>query len=107
MRCFEHVTIDWKMAKRRTKKDKIIAQLRRQVHNKVPFSDSSVSVVEQISKNQPSPKIKINQESNSLKPGYSSLFSYDPAFIRKDLVRTLIWASLAFGIEIGLYFLQR
>lgn len=89
------------MAKRRTRKDKIIAQLRRQVGNKTsPTPGESESKQKAIQQKQ----IRSNE---ALRQDFVSLFSYDPTFIRKDLVRTVIWASVAFGIEIGLYLLWR
>lgn len=90
------------MTRRRTKKDKIIAQLRRQVNNKASVVDLTTSVDEESSEDREKPRVKVNK-SPSLQKSSSSLFSYDPAFIRKDLIRTVILASIAFGIEIGLY----
>ncbi len=98
-------TIGFVMARRRTKKDKIIAQLRRQVHQTSPISKSYALTetslpVEQIS-SRPSTSMGKTPDT------FLSLFSYDPTFIKKDLFRTAILTILAFSIEFGLYFWRR
>jgi hypothetical protein len=95
------------MAKRRTKKDKIIAQLRREVRTRVPTADLTTLKAEESDNLQVEAKqAKVTKSSSAAKESYS-LFSYDPMLIRKDLLRTLVWASIAFLIEIGLYIMWR
>jgi hypothetical protein len=97
------------MAKRRTKKDKIIAQLRRQVKTKTKeaLSKPAVSAVEESAVNRVETQQEKGMETSTGRQESYSLFSYDPALIRRDLLRTLLWASVAFGIEIGLYIIWR
>ncbi|OGY18010.1 MAG: hypothetical protein A3F04_01930 [Candidatus Chisholmbacteria bacterium RIFCSPHIGHO2_12_FULL_49_9] len=95
------------MAGRRTKKDKIIAQLRRQVQHTEPPSEAEYSlpgVSQKVSPPLVSPSLPV---SSGVSGDFLSLFSYDPAFIRKDLVRTSILTLLAFSTEFGLYFWLR
>jgi hypothetical protein len=98
-----------KMTKRRTKKDKIIAQLRRQLktNNKDTFPRPDVLAVEESVVDRVETQQEKDIESYTARQESYSLFSYDSALIRKDLLRTLLWASVAFGIEIGLYIIWR
>lgn len=89
------------MAKRRTRRDKIIASLRRQIRqgDKSDVATSSLLVDSPQKTQVPGQMPNLADE--------ASLFNYDQALIRKDLTRTLIWAGMAFGLELGLYFLLR
>jgi hypothetical protein len=88
------------MSKRRTKKDKIIAQLRRQVTTPSESIQSDASAEEykytpeKILKKE-NLQIKKNQDYDS-----ASLFSYDPSLIKADILRTVIFSAIAFSIEI-------
>ncbi len=90
------------MAKRRTKKDKIIAQLRREVTNRKQNAEVEYSL-EGASKDDSK-----TSSGKTLKKIYSktydlgSLFSYDSRLIRSDLVKTSILSLIAFAIIIGL-----
>ncbi len=100
-------TIGVVMAGRRTKKDKIIAALRRQVQHTEPPSEAEYSlpgVSQEVSPPLASSSLPV---SAGVSGDFLSLFSYDPAFIRKDLVRTSILTLLAFSTEFVLYFWLR
>lgn len=92
------------MAKRRTKKDKIIAQLRREVQTNSLDSETVYSYDMSFSKKKTSKSRKIS-ESNATR--LSKLFSYNPNLIRKDLVRTVFLSTLALAIELGLFLYLR
>lgn len=102
----QHDTISSTMAKRRTKKDKLIAQLRRQVNQQQYETPEDVFSYEPEMKKGKRKQKRIEElkKSNS---AISSLFSYDPTLIRKDLLRTVVLSALAFAIEFGLYFIWR
>ena len=91
---------------RRTKKDKLIAQLRRQVQ--LGGSDPEPSYSLPVSANKPrdfaTPSLSVSTDTAG---DFLSLFSYDPAFIKKDLIRTAILTVLAFFVEFGLYYWLR
>lgn len=91
------------MARRRTRKDKIIAQLRRQVSPTMGEVDSAADLVEV--SYSPEKKISKKKSSGQVKQtdDLVSLFSYDPALIRKDLLRTAIFSIIAFIVLIFLY----
>jgi len=94
------------MARRRTKKDKIIAQLRRQVQNSDQTSEATYS----LSELPASPSSISSLPSSSMgkdQDTFLSLFAYDPAFIQKDLLRTAALTFIAFTIEFCLYFWLR
>ena len=93
------------MGQRRTRKDKIIAQLRRKVRN-VPALNNTTEF-EPISVGVPAPQKASEPKPTPSLQGFLSLFSYDPLLIRKDLLKTLRWAFFAFLLEIGLYFFLR
>ena len=93
------------MGQRRTRKDKIIAQLRRKVRS-VPALSDTVEI-ESMSVGMPEPQQASEPKPTPSLQGFLSLFSYDPLLIRKDLLKTLRWAFLAFMLEIGLYFFLR
>ncbi|MCH7951279.1 hypothetical protein IH980_00890 [Patescibacteria group bacterium] len=95
------------MAKWRTRKDKIIAQLRRQAREQSSKRTSASSRTRSSSRDQFLAQQRKTLRSDSSQTDFLSLFSYDPRLIRKDLVRTAIWASMAFSVEIGLYFFLR
>ncbi len=92
------------MAKRRTKKDKIIAQLRREVQTSSLDSESVYSYDKSFSKKKTSKSQKISENKTTR---LSKLFSYNPDLIRKDLVRTVFLSILALAIELGLFFYLR
>ena len=92
------------MARRRTRKDKIIAQLRRQV-SPSKETDNSSSNSEEITYNfEKIPQEIKSPDRSEENEDKASLFSYDPSLIRKDLLKTAIFAAIAFSIEIFLYF---
>ena len=95
--------IGFTMARRRTRKDKIIAQLRRQVDHQQTDEDIELSYKlssDKTVQKKPQPTTKINKASSDS----SSLFSYNPKLIKKDLLRTAFLVIFAFFIEIGLFF---
>lgn len=92
------------MAKRRTKKDKIIAQLRREVQTNSYDSESVYSFDKSFSNKKTSKSQKFSENKSTR---LSKLFSYDPNLIRKDLVRTVFLSILALMIELGLFLYLR
>lgn len=93
------------MAKRRTKKNKIIAQLRRQMVSKVKQETQETYQYRPAQAKHP---FKVNPTSmKQSRETFDSLFAYDPKLIRKDLLRTVLFACLAFAIEFGIYFYLR
>lgn len=76
------------MARRRTRKDKIISDLRRRVQTETRTDERPT-------------------DSRSLPEAEEAPLSYDPSLIRKDLTRTALWAVGAFAVEILLYFFLR
>jgi len=88
------------MAKRRTKKDKIIAKLRRQAQSNIIPKTQKLSYPSAKISNKSAQKIQHNKkEEKSL----DDLFFYDPQLIRKDLLRTVMLVAFIFIIEFGLY----
>lgn len=92
------------MGKRRTRKDKIIAQLRRKV-GKAGNPDSPETV--NFSYPKPDQKIiktkaKFSDAPVKYADDYATLFSYDPKLINKDLLKTSVISILFFALEFGL-----
>lgn len=93
--------------KRKTRQEKIILQLKRELARQKAKPVS------------PSKKVKPRQEAISLEPKIEpkkkvkekksdiSILSYDPKLIRKDLVKTLILTLIALSFELVLYFKLR
>ena len=89
----ECVTICPAMGNRRTRKEKIIAQLRRAIRENPPLPEVSQDrgfVLESLTREPTAPATQGN---------LSPLLSYDPSLLRKDLLRTLLLSVLSFGIE--------
>ena len=89
--------------KRKTRQEKIILQLKRELARQEPQS-SSASIEPEPRQGSKSPKLKpkakkIIQEKKS----NDSIFSYDPRLIRKDLLKTLILTLIAFSLQFVLY----
>jgi len=77
--------------KRRTKKQKVIAQMRRKRGNDRKVS---LEIVE---------KKSINLKKKIKKISTSEFFSYDPKLIVDDLKRTIIMSLVILGVELGLW----
>lgn len=89
------------MAKRRTKKDKIIARLRRQA--KIRKKSQELKKQRKAPKTGSANLKKTKKRTAKEADVPSDLFSYNPKLIARDLKRTLFWSLIAFAIEIGLY----
>lgn len=93
--------------KRKTRQDKIISKLKRELNQKQafrePFEPENTSRQEAISSRPAKAKIiKVSNVKND-----NSVFSYDTAYIRRDLIRSLLLATAVIGAEIMLYFRLR
>ena len=93
--------------KRKTRQEKIILQLKRELAKKsqVPTSISTKSKPSQEAISKP-PKI----EPEEVRPGKKtdvSVFSFDPRLIRRDLIKTLILSLAVISLEFMLYLALR
>jgi hypothetical protein len=93
--------------KRKTRREKIITQLRRELERQkektvTPTTKSPVRQ-EAIS---PQPQIE-PQQARPEKKADVSIFFYDPRLVKKDLAKTLILALVAISLEVMLYFYLR
>jgi hypothetical protein len=81
--------------KRKTRQEKIILQLKRELKKSTKFkpSQEAKSVEPQLK-----PKKELSQ-----KKTVNSAFSYDPSLIKKDLTKTLILALIVISFELMLY----
>jgi len=81
--------------KRKTRQDKIILQLKRELAKtaKSKPSQEAKSVEPQLKPKEKTPQKKT----------FNSAFSYNPSLIKKDLIKTLILALLVIGLELVLY----
>jgi len=93
--------------KRKTKQEKIILQLKRELAKKtqVPASSGIKSQPRQEAV-FPTPKIKAKKASLTEKPVVSVL-SYDPKLIKRDLTKTLILSLAVVSLELMLYLALR
>ena len=89
--------------KRRTRAQKIIAQLRRQLQTKPTAVPRAPSIL----KDLPDLPAEVPSDSRGTKVGHPSetpkLYSFDPALIKKDLLKTF-YLSGFFFIVIGLIY---
>lgn len=89
------------MARRRTRKDKTIARLRRLIEDQERPESEPLRVTSS------PPPVDTSYETASRQSDTTeevrSLFPYDLALLRKDLVRTGILSVLAFSIEVVLF----
>ncbi len=93
--------------KRKTKREKIIIQLRRELarqkqktitpSTKSEVSQEAISKQVQIKPKKPKP----------IKKADISIFFYDPRLVKRDLAKTLILASIAISLEVVLYLYLR
>lgn len=84
------------MSKRRkTKREKIILQLKRQVSEGTKFKPSQEAKFSQA-------KIEIEPKPVIKKPDIAT-FSYNPKLIKKDIFKTLILTAIIISLEIVLY----
>jgi len=97
---------------KKTKKEKIIADLRRQLiqNNQSKISLSSLNSEEKITEKKEEPKQELNinfTASTQISPPSQtqSLYIYPVQLIRKDLTKTLLLCILAISLELALYFL--
>ena len=97
--------------KRRTKSDKIIAQLRRQLDQSQPRSEQDTPVPTSAPRpshtKQPeafSYSEVVQKKKNVTHEKTRIELPYDTKLIRKDLRKTLILSTLAFSLELVLYF---
>lgn len=93
--------------KRKTRKEKIILQLKRELAKeraKIPSPSKKVEARQEAI--SPESKIKPQRKLKE-KNADISILSYDPRLIRKDLLKTLILTSIAISLELVLYFRLR
>lgn len=89
--------------KRKTRKEKIILQLKRELaRQKAKTVSPSTEIEARQEAISTEPKIKPQRQSKREKPDIS-IFSYDPKLIRKDLVKTFILTAIAISLEFVLY----
>jgi hypothetical protein len=93
--------------KRKTRQQKIILQLKRQLGQQKPYFPNPKTVLE--TKLKPSqeaislqPQIKAKKESEE-KISDVSVLSYDLKLVKKDLFKTLILTTIVVSLEIVLY----
>jgi hypothetical protein len=93
--------------KRKTRREKIITQLRRELkrQKQKTLVSSTKSKVSQgaIPKK---PKIEPSKPKQPKKAD-NSIFFYDPRLVRKDLAKTLTLATVAISLEVMLYLYLR
>ena len=76
--------------KRRTKQQKIIAKLKRQLQEKAKLKTAKVE--------KTAKAVKINKETVKVKiPAKEVFFSYSPKLIKKDLMKTIVLSLLFLG----------
>lgn len=93
--------------KRKTRREKIIIQLRRELERqkgKTAVSSTEIKSRQEAIPKQPQPEPK---ETKLAKKADISIFLYDPRLIKKDLAKTLILAGIAISLEVVLYFYLR
>jgi len=89
--------------KRKTRQEKIILQLKRELaRQKAKPVSPSMKIKARQEAISIEPKIKLQKQSKEKKSDISVL-SYDPKLIRKDLVKTLILTAIAISLELMLY----
>jgi len=93
--------------KRKTRQEKIILQLKRQLGQRKPYSSKSETVLETEPKTsqeaistQPQIKAKRNLDE---KISDVSVLSYDLKLVKRDLFKTLILTAAVVSLEIVLY----
>lgn len=93
--------------KRKTRQEKIILQLKRELAKKTqaPASISTKSKPSQEAISKP-PKIEAKQVPTKEKTDISVL-SFDPKLIRHDLIRTLLLSLVVISLELMLYLALR
>ena len=95
------------MAKKKTRQEKIILQLKRELAKKsqIPVSISTKSKPSQEAISKPK-KIEPKQARITKKADISTL-SFDPKLIRRDLIKTLILSLVVISLELMLYLALR
>lgn len=81
--------------KHKTRREKIILQLKRQVSESTKFKPSQGA-------NFSEPKIEIEPKPEAKKVDVA-IFSYNPSLIKKDLFKTLILTAIIISLEVVLY----
>ncbi len=91
---------------KKTKKQKIIADLRRQVQSaqKNSFTPSSFEPQNLTEKFEKEQKSSIKPTSN-LNSQSDTIYLYPIQFVRKDLTKTFLLCILAISLEVALYFI--
>jgi hypothetical protein len=96
--------------KRKTRQEKIILQLKRQLARQVLQGQSQAAPAAPLGTKfktrqeaifEPEPKDISKKE--ELKKPYKSVFFYDPSLIKKDLLKSLIFTLIVISLEIVLY----
>ncbi|MGB9911376.1 MAG: hypothetical protein ACPLKP_02095 [Microgenomates group bacterium] len=88
--------------KRKTRQQKIILSLKRQLVKQqvTPLKEKKVTPHQEeisFSKNKKLPEIKSKEENDN------SIFFYDPSLVKKDLFKTLVISLAIFSLQIVLY----
>lgn len=89
--------------RRKTRQEKIILQLRRRLEKQktqIPSQEQKTQVCQEAIPSRPKPK---QSKRIAHKKVDISTFSYNPALIKKDLIKTLILALTILSLEIVLY----
>jgi hypothetical protein len=93
--------------KRKTKQEKIILQLKRQLAQKTPSPVSSGIKLAPRQEAKFSPqKIKV-QKAPMVEKTVVSVLSYDPKLIKRDLAKTLLLSLAVISLELVLYLALR
>jgi hypothetical protein len=89
--------------KRKTREQKIILQLRRQLakeKSQKTFREQDSEACQGVVKNKP--KILV-QEKPIVKNTYSKAFSFDYSLVKKDLLKTFVLSLIIVSLELVLY----
>jgi len=93
--------------KRKTRKEKIIVQLKRELE-KQKLKTAPLGTKTKVSQEVVSQKSQAEiSKPKGLKKADNSAFSYDPRLVKKDLTKTLTLALVAISLEVVLYFYLR
>jgi hypothetical protein len=93
--------------KRKTKREKIIIQLRRELA-KQKQKTITPSIKSEVSQEAISKQVRIKpKQPKTSKKADVSIFFYDPRLVKRDLAKTLILASIAISLEVVLYLYLR
>lgn len=93
--------------KRKTRREKIIIQLRRELERqkrRTAVSSTKTKARQEAISKQPQAE---PEQAKPAKKADTSIFLYDSRLVKKDLIKTLILALVAISLEVVLYFYLR